>query len=246
MTVIERSFWETLDDPASPITDHGMDTPANLSHWGAKKQNDLESSTTSTVWGAAYHIPASHAEEVHDYLDDREIDGYTVHYTPFHPVSPTTSACETPTCQTPSAIDPGNHHPAESHPPITAKSLSTTITCMVYIGLPTNPQFLRDPVEREPAAVATVISAGVGQSGRNPEYLYLLEKALEGLGLATADGHITDLVRRVKAIEQQGNHGQQADRQETLAKEKAQRSPAVDCGSPQQPDRGTYADDFEI
>jgi glutathione-specific gamma-glutamylcyclotransferase len=71
---------------------------------------------------------------------------------------------------------------------------------MVYIGMPSNPQFLRDPAERDPQAVAQVISVSRGQSGRNTEYLYLLEKALEGLGLGTADGHVTDLVRRVREI----------------------------------------------
>lgn len=73
---------------------------------------------------------------------------------------------------------------------------------MVYIGLPTNPQFLLDPARRDPQDVAEVISTGWGQSGKNSEYLYLLEKALEGLGLGSADKHVTDLVSRVKAIEQ--------------------------------------------
>lgn len=71
---------------------------------------------------------------------------------------------------------------------------------MVYIGQPTNPQFLREAKEREPEEVARVISASQGKSGKNTEYLYLLEKALEGLGLGTADAHVTDLVKRVKAI----------------------------------------------
>lgn len=125
----------------------------------------------AAVWGAAYHIPASHAQEVHDYLDDREIDGYTVHYTPFHPTVPGTA--------------PG-----------------TEMTCMVYIGLPSNPQFLRDAERRDPQHVASVISQGHGMSGKNSEYLYLLEKALEGLGLGTADIHVTDLVRRVRAMDE--------------------------------------------
>lgn len=75
---------------------------------------------------------------------------------------------------------------------------------MVYIGQPTNPQFLRDPAQRDPADVAKVISIGRGLSGKGTEYLYLLEKALEGLGLGSADLHVTDLVRRVKAIEAAG------------------------------------------
>ncbi|EAW09449.1 gamma-glutamylcyclotransferase [Aspergillus clavatus NRRL 1] len=165
VTVIERSFWETLDDP----------------------HTHLESST-ARVWGAAYHIPASHAEEVHDYLDDREIDGYTVHYTPFHPISAVSAST---VCKTPGP-EP------QPQPPL---------TCMVYIGQPTNPQFLRDPARREPQDVAGVISRGRGQSGKNTEYLYLLEKALEGLGLGSADMHVTDLVRRVKALESEEEAG---------------------------------------
>lgn len=144
-----------------------------------KQHAALEPTSTNRVWGAAYHIPSSHAEEVHDYLDVREIDGYSVHYTPFHPF--TTSPSTTTTTEIP--------------------ELSSPITCMVYIGQPTNPQFLRDPARREPQDVAEVISRGHGQSGKNTEYLYLLEKALEGVGLGSADGHVTDLVKRVREIE---------------------------------------------
>ncbi|PYI02065.1 ChaC-domain-containing protein [Aspergillus sclerotiicarbonarius CBS 121057] len=153
LTVIDREFWETLDDP--------------LAHH--------ETSPTATVWGAAYHIPASHANEVRHYLDIREINGYTDHYTPFHPVL--TSKGSDPTeCPT------------------------TPITCMVYIGQPTNPQFLRDPAQREQQAVAEVISRSEGKSGKNAEYLFMLEKALEGLGFGNAEMHVTDLVQRVKAL----------------------------------------------
>lgn len=51
MTLIERSFWETLPDP----------------HSAADK-----------VWGVAYRIEAEHVEEVKEYLDIREINGYTI------------------------------------------------------------------------------------------------------------------------------------------------------------------------
>lgn len=150
------------------------------------------SSSPAAVWGAAYHIPASHAEEVHDYLDDREIDGYTVHYTPFYPTPTSTST------------DPNT--PA------------TPITCMVYIGLPNNPQFLRQPARREPQDVAEVISAGYGQSGKNSEYLYLLEKALDGIGLGSADKHVTDLVGRVKAIEKETARVEQEEAERDLSR----------------------------
>jgi cation transport regulator ChaC len=150
-----------------------------------RQQWDLEaSSQTSAVWGAAYHIPPSHAREVHAYLDDREIDGYTVHYTPFHP-------------STAPAGTARNSLPGE---PAISQILQPMI-CMVYIGLPTNSQFLRNPSLRDPTSVAQVISISCGKSGENREYLYLLEKALQGLGLGSADRHVTDLVRRVKSLE---------------------------------------------
>ncbi|PGH14864.1 hypothetical protein AJ79_02726 [Helicocarpus griseus UAMH5409] len=191
VTVIEQSFWETLDDPQS---------------------NLHSSSSPSTVWGAAYHIPATHAEEVHAYLDEREIDGYTVHFTPFHP-SPSPASTTTTTT---------TNQPAPPSPP------TSPITCMVYIGLPTNAQFLRNPSDRDPANVAAVIARSRGLSGENREYLYLLERALEGPGFSggstsfdggdggegngekVADGHVADLARRVRLIE--GEEVSKADR----------------------------------
>lgn len=154
------------------------------------------------MWGAAYHIPASHAEEVHDYLDEREIDGYSVQFTPFHPTS------------------------GPSKDPQENANHATPITCMVYIGQPSNPQFLRDAKQRAPRDVAEVISLGRGQSGKNTEYLYLLEKALEGLGLATADVHVTDLVRRVRAIEAAGLADLEEREAEQEVKDYLARSPA--------------------
>jgi glutathione-specific gamma-glutamylcyclotransferase len=59
VTLIERSFWKTL-------TDH----------------HDSES---DKVWGTAYRIDARKVAEVKEYLDIREINGYTIHYTPFYP-----------------------------------------------------------------------------------------------------------------------------------------------------------------
>ena len=39
------------------------------------------------VWGAAYRIKASKVDEVQAYLDIREINGYSIQYTPFQPSS---------------------------------------------------------------------------------------------------------------------------------------------------------------
>lgn len=59
VTLIERSFWETLDDHHPRESDR--------------------------VWGTAYRIEESRVEEVRKYLDIREINGYTIQYAPFHP-----------------------------------------------------------------------------------------------------------------------------------------------------------------
>lgn len=37
------------------------------------------------MWGVAYRIDAQKVAEVKEYLDIREINGYTIHYTPFYP-----------------------------------------------------------------------------------------------------------------------------------------------------------------
>ncbi|PNY27153.1 glutathione-specific gamma-glutamylcyclotransferase 2 [Tolypocladium capitatum] len=58
VTLIERSFWETL-------TDHHDFAP-------------------DKVWGVAYRIVPDRVAEVKEYLDIREINGYSIHYTPFN------------------------------------------------------------------------------------------------------------------------------------------------------------------
>lgn len=68
--------------------------------------------------------------------------------------------------------------------------------------------------------MARVISAGHGASGKNTEYLFLLEKSLEGIGLGSADVHVTDLVRRVKGIEARGL----AEREEEEAEREVERN----------------------
>ncbi|XWW92140.1 hypothetical protein V2A60_000062 [Cordyceps javanica] len=59
VTLIERSYWEDL-------TDHHDSAP-------------------DKVWGVAYRIKPDKVAEVKDYLDIREINGYSIHYTPFQP-----------------------------------------------------------------------------------------------------------------------------------------------------------------
>ncbi|EKG22364.1 ChaC-like protein [Macrophomina phaseolina MS6] len=146
-TLIDRAHWETL-------TDH-HDAPAGK------------------VWGAAYHIPSTHAAAVRDYLDIREINGYSIQYTPFHPA-------------------------AASSATTTAAATAAPINCLVYIGLPSNPQFLGP---QDPQALAEHIVVSRGPSGENKEYLYQLETALLELSPESADEHISDLARRCREVE---------------------------------------------
>ncbi|KAK4938626.1 hypothetical protein LTR10_020977 [Elasticomyces elasticus] len=123
------------------------------------------------VWGVAYHIIPSRVKEVQEYLDIREINGYSIQYTPFHPADPALP----------------------------------DLNCLVYIGMPDNPQFLG---ALEPQNVANTINASIGPSGENREYLLHLEKALEDLSPNSHDEHISDLARRVRALTPPSRHSQ--------------------------------------
>lgn len=129
---------------------------------------DEASETPSRVYGAAYHIPAAHVDAVKSYLDIREINGYSIQYTDFHP-SPSKDSAHS----------------------------SSIPKCMIYIGLPSNPQFLG---RQSPEAVAEVIATSVGPSGANDEYLFMLEKSLDGLSKESGDGYVKDLAVRVRAL----------------------------------------------
>ena len=88
---------------------------------------------------------------------------------------------------------------------------------MVYIGLPSNPQFLGP---QDPRDVAEVIASSVGPSGPNFEYLSMLEHALEGLGDGSEDEHVKDLAARVRMLMGvQDGQGKDANRLEHRRKE---------------------------
>lgn len=107
------------------------------------------------------------------YLDIREINGYSIQYTPFHP--------------------------ADSSQPI--------LRCLVYIGLPSNPQFVG---VQDPQKLAEHVFRSRGPSGENKEYVYMLGKALEELSRESGDEHIRDLVDRVRKIERSAASGAEA------------------------------------
>lgn len=123
-----------------------------------------------------------HVEAVKAYLDIREINGYSIDFVPFHvPVKPR---------------NPTDHESIE-------KSSVAPIRCLVYIGLPNNPQFLG---VQDPDELAKHIVKSKGPSGENKEYVYMLAEALEQLrkdaGVKVeVDEHVADLAMRVRAVE---------------------------------------------
>ena len=105
-----------------------------------------------------------------DYLDIREINGYSIHHTPFVP----------------------------------ADAIQPTFECVVYIGLPNNPQFMG---VQEPQRLAEHIFQSKGPSGENKEYLFMLENALNELGYDSQDKHVQDLAGRVRRLAPQSGGG---------------------------------------
>lgn len=145
------------------------------------------------VWGAAYRIPSRHVAEVKEYLDIREINGYSIQYTPFntHNPDPDHKQDMSATLQT---ITPA--------PEAALTNIPHPIKCLVYIGLPDNPQFLGP---QEPQALAEKIVQSRGPSGENRDYLYQLEEALRSLSEESADEHVFDLARRCREVEARGS-----------------------------------------
>ncbi|KAK3330350.1 ChaC-like protein-domain-containing protein [Apodospora peruviana] len=149
VTLIERSYWEQL-------TDHHDSAPEK-------------------VWGVAYRIVPDRVDEVKEYLDIREINGYTIHYTPFHPVPGL------------DLVDPA----------LMPHLLAGPILTLVYIGTPDNDQFVGP---QDPQALAEHIYRSEGPSGLNRDYLWELEKALDQLSAESGDEHVTDLSSRVRVV----------------------------------------------
>ena len=125
----------------------------------------------------AQHIPSEHVAEVKSYLDIREVNGYSIQYADFH---------------VPRRSSQTSHDGSEPAP----------ITCLVYVGLPNNPQFLGP---QDPDQLARHIIKSRGPSGENKEYLYNLAVALGALsseaGVEIEDEHISDLARRARILD---------------------------------------------
>ncbi|KAF1975277.1 ChaC-like protein [Bimuria novae-zelandiae CBS 107.79] len=168
-----RRFWQASEDHrGTPEAPGRVATLIDRAHWDTLTDHH---GATERVWGAAYHIPMPYVAAVREYLDIREINGYSIQFTPFVPSSTSTSPTSDP--------------------------IPKTINTLVYIGLPSNPQFLGP---QDPDALARHILKSRGPSGENREYLFQLEEALGALGNESGDAHVSDLVRRCREIEAEG------------------------------------------
>lgn len=110
-------------------------------------------------------------ERIKQYLDLREINGYTIHR---HPVY---------------------HNLAQEE----ANGVPNPISAILYIGTPDNPQFVGAPTSTK--ALAQHIINSRGPSGENKEYLYNLHVALEQLAPEAHDLHVSELATAAVELE---------------------------------------------
>ncbi|GAM89508.1 hypothetical protein ANO11243_075470 [Dothideomycetidae sp. 11243] len=164
-----RRFWQASEDHrGTPEAPGRVVTLLDREFWASLTDSHPEA--PELTWGAAYRIPAAHVSEVQQYLDLREINGYSMQCVPFH----TANSFE---C---------------------TEALPRPISCLVYIGLPDNPQFVGP---QDPQRLAEHIVTHRGPSGENKDYLYSLDLALQGLSAESKDEHVHDLARRCRELE---------------------------------------------
>lgn len=200
-----RRFWQASEDHrGTPEAPGRVVTLITREHW--EQLTDSHPAASPRTWGAAYHIPPEKVKEVREYLDIREINGYSMQMVAFHvPVRGQAGQSRdglpngSSTATTNGVSDPTSRDQAAPAP----------IECLVYIGLPDNPQFMGP---QDPDRLAKHIVKSVGPSGLNKDYLYMLEEALEGVRRDTGidediDEHITDLARRVRLEESVPSRG---------------------------------------
>lgn len=161
-----------------------------------------------------YRIKAEHVTEVAEYLDIREINGYTIHYTPFYPAdgsAPTRTLVYIGTPDNDQFVGPQD--PQVSNPRVPPFRLTPTREFLLPLLSPT-PKIrfcslwttLTDSVCVK-QALAEHIQRSEGPSGLNRDYLLELEKALGELSPESGDTHVTDLSDRLREIERKIKSG---------------------------------------
>lgn len=153
VTLIDHDFWASLEDS------HGKD--------------DL-------TWGVAYRIRHDKAEQVKQYLDHREKNGYTVAQVPFR-------------VSTVGIVDNTGAPLDEAR----LAQIPKIINCTVYIGTPDNEAFVGP---QDPLLLAKHILNSRGPSGENRDYLFNLAKALKEVAPESYDQHIEGLVSHALAL----------------------------------------------
>ena len=139
------------------------------------------------VWACAYYIPPEFADEVTEYLNVREQDGYTIHNIPFQLHN-----------------DPKIHKEEELNRaiedlPLDPSSGKHLLTSVVYIGTVENESFIGpEDIEK----TAAIISETSGPSGENWEYLEKLYHSLKDLDKTGKDFYLERLVNEVLEIKQ--------------------------------------------
>lgn len=182
-----RRFWQSSTDhrgtPASPgrvatlipyediISQAAFLKNVNLYSESAPIQGPDDLVTV----GVVYYIPPEHAEEVREYLDVREQNGYTLHEVEVH-------------------LETNREHEAElgealEQLPRHNKTGKRVLVTTVYIGTVDNEAFVGpETVDK----TARVIALSHGPSGSNYEYLAKLQQALVQMPLIKERGDITD------------------------------------------------------
>lgn len=199
-----RRFWQSSSDhrgtPENPgrvatlvaLEDLQQHPPFNNSIHSYELQNSAEngiglergiqdlsdfSDQDLKVWGVAYYIEPENVEEVRQYLDIREQDGYTLHTIEFHvhTVPENDENAQLVLSELPRAAD-GDLY----------------IQSSVYIGTIDNPSFV-GPESIE--GTAKVIRGSRGPSGENFLYLEQLTTAVRALhpGQLSSDSYLEAL-----------------------------------------------------
>lgn len=131
------------------------------------------------VWGVAYYIAPEHVNEMKEYLDVREQDGYSSHKIQFHvhSVPEITPEIEQVLSKIPHNLDD-----------------DLVIESMIYIGTIDNESFVGpEDIEK----TSDVIRTGSGPSGANFEYLHEITTAVHNLDPLgrSRDYYLEDLTR---------------------------------------------------